>query len=240
MTISPTARRTRRDIRSAALELACERGVDAVTVEEIADRAGISRRTVFNHFPGKLEIYLPERFRFSTEALDEFASGVEPDLRAALDRLLLSRLGGQGQQSRRDLLLLLQLSSDSADLRMLLQERSDENLVGLTHCVARRFGTDTDSPRVGAFVSLVRAIQHFTVQSWLRSEDSGPTALEVHLRAVTDAMVSAALMLVDGGPPGGGGGPAQSLPGPSVPGLVEPPVAARPPTAPRADTVTPS
>lgn len=47
------ARETRRRILEAALELFTERGVDAVTVEEIAARADFARGTVFNHFSTK-------------------------------------------------------------------------------------------------------------------------------------------------------------------------------------------
>ncbi len=43
----------RHRILSAALELFRERGVDGVTVDEIAERADVARATIFNHFPGK-------------------------------------------------------------------------------------------------------------------------------------------------------------------------------------------
>jgi AcrR family transcriptional regulator len=46
-------RETRRRILVAALELFAERGFEAVTVEEIADRADVARGTVFNHFTTK-------------------------------------------------------------------------------------------------------------------------------------------------------------------------------------------
>lgn len=44
---------TRARIHRAAVELAAARGLDAVTVDEIADAAGVSTRTFFNYFPGK-------------------------------------------------------------------------------------------------------------------------------------------------------------------------------------------
>ena len=44
---------TREAILTAAMELFAEHGYQAVTVAEIADRAGISRQTCFNYFAGK-------------------------------------------------------------------------------------------------------------------------------------------------------------------------------------------
>lgn len=50
------ARETRRRILEAARELFLERGIDAVTVDEIAARADFSRGTVFNYFSTKESI----------------------------------------------------------------------------------------------------------------------------------------------------------------------------------------
>ncbi|HLI58249.1 MAG TPA: TetR family transcriptional regulator [Solirubrobacteraceae bacterium] len=46
-------RRTREAIAQAAADLFVERGFDAVTVEDVARAAGVSRQTVFNYFPTK-------------------------------------------------------------------------------------------------------------------------------------------------------------------------------------------
>jgi AcrR family transcriptional regulator len=57
-------------IRTAALELAAEDGYDHTTVDRICDRAGISQRTFFNHFPTKQAVYLDH----DGPCLDEDAS----------------------------------------------------------------------------------------------------------------------------------------------------------------------
>lgn len=46
-------RETRRSIHRAALELAHAGGTEALTVDAIAERAGVSARTFFNYFPAK-------------------------------------------------------------------------------------------------------------------------------------------------------------------------------------------
>ncbi|SSC23851.1 DNA-binding HTH domain, TetR-type, partial [Klenkia terrae] len=54
---TPVREQQRRDswaaVQAAALALVSERGFDAVTVEDVAVAAGVSRRTFFNHFPTK-------------------------------------------------------------------------------------------------------------------------------------------------------------------------------------------
>ncbi|MER5671606.1 TetR/AcrR family transcriptional regulator [Pseudonocardia alni] len=52
----PRRVRSRELLYEAATALVAERGFAATTMEDIAHRAGLSRRTAFNHFPSKGEL----------------------------------------------------------------------------------------------------------------------------------------------------------------------------------------
>lgn len=63
------------------MTLFLERGYDNVTVAEIAERAGLTRRTFFNHFADKREIFFggAEAFRADVaEHLDKAAAALPP------------------------------------------------------------------------------------------------------------------------------------------------------------------
>ena len=49
----PRVARSRRVIMDATIELLVERGVEATTVEAIAERSGAAKTTIYRHWPGK-------------------------------------------------------------------------------------------------------------------------------------------------------------------------------------------
>jgi AcrR family transcriptional regulator len=65
---------TRRALHEAAMRLAVEHGLDQVTVEAIADLAGVSRRTFSNYFAGKEDALLYGDEQRMRDMLDAFAA----------------------------------------------------------------------------------------------------------------------------------------------------------------------
>lgn len=98
----------RRDLRgaisAAAVDLVIERGLDAVTVDEIARAANVSRRTFFNYFPSKEDAVLGLRAPALDPALLEGFS-LDRDVLEQVSRLLLAvarsaHAGGDAQRRR--------------------------------------------------------------------------------------------------------------------------------------------
>ena len=66
---------TARRIVLCAQELTLEHGLDGFTLEELAERAGVSRRTLFDDFDGKLAATLGGGPRLTQEDVDTFLAG---------------------------------------------------------------------------------------------------------------------------------------------------------------------
>jgi AcrR family transcriptional regulator len=83
------SRRTRAALLAAARAILEEHGFEALTMTAVADRAGVTRRAVYMHFPTRAELVgaLFDHVA-ATEGLAESVRGVweAPDAAAALDR----------------------------------------------------------------------------------------------------------------------------------------------------------
>src|SRR5438874_5224717 len=67
----------RRQLLGAAQEVFVAQGYHAAAMDEIAERAGVSKPVLYQHFPGKLELYLA--------LLDESAEALTATVRTALE-----------------------------------------------------------------------------------------------------------------------------------------------------------
>src|SRR6201989_710937 len=67
----------RRQLLAAAQEVFVAQGYHAAAMDDIAERAGVSKPVLYQHFPGKLELYLA--------LLDESVEALTATVRAALE-----------------------------------------------------------------------------------------------------------------------------------------------------------
>ena len=61
----------------AALDLFVEQGYDATSVGQIAQRAGLTQRTFYNHYPDKREVLFGLSHLFQAEAIASFRAAAE-------------------------------------------------------------------------------------------------------------------------------------------------------------------
>ncbi|MDO9355544.1 MAG: TetR family transcriptional regulator [Solirubrobacteraceae bacterium] len=85
---------TSQHISFCAMRLTDEHGLDGFTMDDLAEASGVSRRTLFNYFPGKLDAVLGEWPTLDDDDVDEFrAGGPEGDLLLDLRTLVMPLLG---------------------------------------------------------------------------------------------------------------------------------------------------
>src|SRR5436305_1912077 len=75
----PKARRngSREAIVDAAERLFLERGFGAVSMDDLAEAAGVARRTLYNQFASKEELFRETLARLSSQLEDAFPPGIE-------------------------------------------------------------------------------------------------------------------------------------------------------------------
>lgn len=165
---------THRALIASARELVEDRGLDGVTVEEIADAAGYSARTFFNHFSCKEEAvvaYDPATTAHLTAELRARPSGESPveALRAVLLGGTDSQAMLQHWQERHG---LVARNPKLLPLHLAAMEQIETTLI-LT--LAEREGVDPASdPRVGMLVAGFLATSRAGVNWWSESDRSRP------------------------------------------------------------------
>ena len=158
------AQRTRAAIRAAALTLTRERGYSAMTVDDVAALAGVSRRTVFNHFSSKADLLVVGLEPPEPEAIEAFINGSGSVLED-LGSLLAS--GAEAVESEGGRLLSFpELVRDNPEIERTVHERLRVIAISLTDATSRRLGAEPDDPRARAVVALAMAIQRSALDLW--------------------------------------------------------------------------
>lgn len=149
------AQRTRAAIRAAALTLTRERGYAAMTVDDVAALAGVSRRTVFNHFASKADLLVVGLEPPAPEVVEAFVNG-SGSLLEDLGVLLAS--GAESVESERGWLLSFpEIVRDNPEVERAVHER--------LRIVAQSL-TEAADPRTRAVVALAMAIQRSSLDLW--------------------------------------------------------------------------
>lgn len=114
---------TAHTISVCAQRLTDDHGLDGFTMEDLAEAAGVSRRTLFNYFPGKLDAVLGPGPDMDNEILREFrAGGPTGHLMDDVESVLLKVLSVKAFDAK-EAEVLRRIIRDSPRLHEAVQER---------------------------------------------------------------------------------------------------------------------
>ena len=164
----------RRQLLDAAREVFVSQGYHAAAMDEIAERAGVSKPVLYQHFPGKLELYLA--------LLDESVDALVETVRGALLSTAENRqrvtatfsayfeyVAGEGQAFR--LVFESDLGNEAA-VRARLERGQRECAELVSQVVSQDAGLDEDEAHLLS-VGMVGLAQ-VTARYWLNTQDRIP------------------------------------------------------------------
>jgi AcrR family transcriptional regulator len=148
---------TRASIVQAAHELFLERGFDAVSVREIADRADVSPTTVFTHFPQKEALAFGDEDERHAQ-LVAAVTGRPPgtSISAALKAHYLAEIAGFGSEPQRQLLALMQQTPALIEYAERMWFRHEDALIA---AITKEFGLTEPSDEIRFYVRFALQIQ---------------------------------------------------------------------------------
>ena len=159
---------TRWALSDAALELALERGLENVTRQDIANRAGVSLRTFNNYFAGKYEAIAFRQIDRMRQSLAVFRERpADEPLWSAITEVMLAPLEAEGAADMRptsgELAVIRELLS-ARDLRAALTR---DLFADWVDAIAERTGTDPARDMYPRLVTaVVRAVGETAMEAY--------------------------------------------------------------------------
>jgi AcrR family transcriptional regulator len=166
-------RRARRaQLLEVALEVFVEQGYHAASMDEIAERAGVSKPVVYQHFPGKLDLYLALLESSCDEVVDDIkrALASTQDNRRRVEatmQLWYQYVADQGAAFR--LVFESDLTNDP-DVREQVDRVVRESALAIAEVIREDTGLPQDAAYLLA-VSLV-GMGHVGARNWLAESSS--------------------------------------------------------------------
>lgn len=185
---------TKKRLYDAAMELIGEKGFTDASVDEIVERAGVAKGTVYYHFTGKAELVealIADRLRPLVVEFKRSAEQNKDDPRAAIEALVRAELEFLSEQSSFSKLLLTEMwREDRLWRQTLLQLRRELMNVMydvITQGIASGVFRDDVDPSFGA--SALFGMTATVALDWLAFEPTKP--LDEVLEQITRVALNA-------------------------------------------------
>ncbi|MBT2514082.1 TetR family transcriptional regulator [Arthrobacter sp. ISL-30] len=179
---------TRQAIADAALALLRAKGAGAFTVEDIAEGAGVSRRTFFNYFP-TLEAALASVVdSFLEHALIEFRK--RPADESVLESARAALMALADPMAAAPMAELFSLTQDNRVLARSELEAWDNCTSKVIDAVRERLGSDTDELYLRALAGSVISCGKAAMTVWFEAcgPDLSPASLSILRQQLINAM----------------------------------------------------
>lgn len=173
--VDSDGRATAERLLAAAAAACAERGFEAVTLGDVARRAGVSASAIYNHYGGKAEL-LVSAGRWALDRL----SPADSEHMGPRD-IVKAFLAPSFAESRRLILELHLASQRHADVADLVRQWNDEHAA----VWARRIPDRNAAARVTAFFALLLGLCHIDT---LGSIGARPGGLQSQVFAMADAL----------------------------------------------------
>ncbi len=164
----------RAQLLAAATDIFVSNGYHATGMDDIAERAGVSKPVLYQHFPGKLELYLALLETHAAELARRVRAAIEetPDNRERVHNAVAAYfefVDGDGEAFR--LVFESDLRNQSA-VQDLVQRANDECVEVIAQAVVADAGLDAERARLVA-VGVVGISEH-SARYWLATQRAVP------------------------------------------------------------------
>lgn len=179
---------TRERLIAAAFDLFAERGFDASTVDDVAERAGVSRTTFFRHFKSKEDAIFPDHAAVIQQIEGRLAAAGEgTSLLAVAEgaRLVLVHHVGEGRQAR----ARYHLTRTVASLRA-REVAGQQQYQQTFRAFLNEWMPDTPlrALRAELMANAVVTAHNYVLRRWLREETDDETALREFDEAMAEVI----------------------------------------------------
>lgn len=177
----------RQQLLAAAQQVFVANGYHCAAMDEIADRAGVSKPVLYQHFPGKLELYLAILDTHATALIDAIREGIDAteDNKVRVSNVLSAYFDFVDGEDRGDggvfrLLFESDLANEPA-----VRERMERIGRQSREAVADTVAADTGLPREQAelLAGALTASAQVAARRWIESGRAVPKAEAVRLMA---------------------------------------------------------
>jgi AcrR family transcriptional regulator len=148
----------------AATQLFLSQGFDASTMDQVAEAAGVSRRTLFRYFPSKVDLVFPEHDRRLSDFEVELARDPDAPAITRVQRALLTVVD-DCQAGSEQLLQQAQIVAGNPGLLAAELELDSQ----WEAAMARTLAQDTDPTQARLMAGALSGLTRATLREWLAS-----------------------------------------------------------------------